>query len=358
VVARLALSLLGPFQATLDGRPAQGLSSDWRRALLAYLALEREREHSREQLAALLWPERPDQEALSALRYALSNLRSALGDRRPAGERTPPEDASPTPPVLLLTRTSARFNPESDYWLDVAEFQELSRRSNAADLERAVSLYRGPFLHGLSLKDSPAFEEWMLLQGEETRRSMLSALGRLTSLQMVRADYAEAARWARRQLEIEPYREQAHRQLIAALDLGGERSAALAQYEACRRLLTAELGCEPEDETRALYAQVRAGGNPLFTIELLRSFQREGVLVRDEAGQWAARLLAYDEATAHLERGLALLERTVVSLARLWAAEGRGNEARELLSGIYGWFAEGPETVELLEARALLDELA
>ena len=258
-MAHLALALLGPFRAVLNGQPAQGLSSDWRRALLAYLAVESGREHPREQLASLLWPERPDQEALSALRYTLSNLRSALGDRRPAGDRWSPGDRRPASPVLLLTRSSAQFNPDSDHWLDVAEFQELSRRSNAADLERAVSLYRGPFLHGLSLRDSPAFDEWMLLKGEEAQRSMLSVLGQLTSLRMARGDYAEAARWARRQLELEPYREQAHRQLIAALDLSGERSSALAQYEACRRQLMEELACEPEDETRALCAQIRAG---------------------------------------------------------------------------------------------------
>ena len=49
--------------------------------------------------------------------------------------------------------------------------------------------------------------------------------------------------------------------------------------------------------------------------------------------------------------------RTVVSLARLWRSEGRRNEARELLTGIYGWFAEGTDTVDLVEARVLLDEL-
>jgi DNA-binding SARP family transcriptional activator/tetratricopeptide (TPR) repeat protein len=253
-VAYLALALLGPFQATLDDLPIEGLRSDWRRALLAYLAVESGREHRREQVASLLWPERPDREALSALRYALSNLRSTLGDRRSAGDR---RTASP---FLLVTRTSVQFNPDSNHWLDVAEFQERSSRSDLAGLERAASLYRGPFLDGLSVRDSPAFDEWMLLKGEEARRRMLSVLGRLTSLQMARAEYAGAARWAQRQLELEPYREQAHRQLMVALALGGERSAALAHYEACRQLLAQELGCEPEDETRALCTQIRDGG--------------------------------------------------------------------------------------------------
>jgi DNA-binding SARP family transcriptional activator/predicted ATPase len=246
-VAHLALALLGAFQATLDGEPVQGLNSDHLRALLAYLAVERGREHAREALASLLWPERPDREAVSALRHALANLRGALGD-----------PGAPSP-VLLVSRGSVQFNPAGNSWLDVAEFEELAGRTDVPSLERVVSLYRGPFLHGLSLAESPAFEEWMLFKGEETRRRVLSLLDQLTSLQLARGETAEAARWARRQLELEPYQEQAHRQLMAALALRGERPAALAHYKACRRLLAEELGCEPDDETQALYAQIRAG---------------------------------------------------------------------------------------------------
>jgi DNA-binding SARP family transcriptional activator/tetratricopeptide (TPR) repeat protein len=234
----------------LDGQPVEGLNSYHLRALLAYLAVDSRRVHSREQVASLLWSERPDREALSALRYALSNLHYALADRwAPA-------------PFLLVTRTHVQFNPASDHWLDVAEFQDLRDSSDVADLERAAALYRGPFLDGFSLADSPVFEEWMLLKGEEIQRNLLLLLDRLTALQMSRRETGEAARWARRQLELEPYREQAHRQLMRALALGGERSTALAHYEACRRLLAKELGCEPEDETQALYAQIRDGALP------------------------------------------------------------------------------------------------
>ncbi len=160
---------------------------------------------------------------------------------------------------MLVSRSYLQFNPSSDCRLDLADFQELSNRSDISSLEQAARLYRGPFLDGLSIADSPAFEEWMLFKGEELQRSALSLLERLTTLYMTGGETTQARRWARRQLELEPYSERAHRQLMAALALGGERSAALAHYEACRRLLADELGCEPEDETQALYARIRDG---------------------------------------------------------------------------------------------------
>jgi len=58
------------------------------------------------------------------------------------------------------------------------------------------------------------------------------------------------------------------------------------------------------------------------------------------------------------EQGAKSLElRTVISLARLWGELGRRAEARELLAPVYGWFAEGFDTADLKEAKALLDEL-
>ncbi|RPI58413.1 MAG: hypothetical protein EHM56_01865, partial [Chloroflexi bacterium] len=304
-MAHLALRLLGHFQAALDGEPAKGLTSDRLRALLAYLAVESGREHAREALAALLWPEQPDREAVSALRHALANLRSALGD-----------PGSPAP-FLLVTRTTVQFNVASDHWLDVAEFEALKRldrrlsycteRREGEDLScltAAVELYRGPFLHGLSVAHSPAFDDWLLLKGEEYRRGVLGVLGRLSSLQAARGEYAEAARWARRQLEIEPFREEAHRQLMAALALGGERSGALAHYEACRRLLAEELGCEPDDETRALFTQIRDGklprARPSLPTEVSLAPPAEGRPHLSAGGPSAPRFVAREEELARL----------------------------------------------------------
>jgi predicted ATPase len=59
------------------------------------------------------------------------------------------------------------------------------------------------------------------------------------------------------------------------------------------------------------------------------------------------------------EQGALLLKlRAAMSLARLWRDQGKVRQARELLAPVYGWFSEGFDTLDLKEAKALLEELA
>jgi predicted ATPase len=50
--------------------------------------------------------------------------------------------------------------------------------------------------------------------------------------------------------------------------------------------------------------------------------------------------------------------RAATSLARLWQSQGKRDEARELLLPVYSWFTEGFDTADLIDAKALLDELS
>jgi predicted ATPase len=50
--------------------------------------------------------------------------------------------------------------------------------------------------------------------------------------------------------------------------------------------------------------------------------------------------------------------RAASSLARLLVAAGRRDEARRTLAGVYDWFTEGFDTIDLGEAKAILDDLA
>ena len=73
------------------------------------------------------------------------------------------------------------------------------------------------------------------------------------------------------------------------------------------------------------------------------------------------------KAQAHFERALAVARkqqakswelRAAISMARLWRDQGKPQQARELLAPVYGWFTEGFDTLDLKEAKALLDTLA
>jgi predicted ATPase len=47
-----------------------------------------------------------------------------------------------------------------------------------------------------------------------------------------------------------------------------------------------------------------------------------------------------------------------MSVARLWRDQGKRDEARDLLAPVYGWFTEGLDTLDLKEAKNLIDELS
>jgi len=85
------------------------------------------------------------------------------------------------------------------------------------------------------------------------------------------------------------------------------------------------------------------------------------------AGEIALKSPEPDAAKAEaLERALAVARqqqakswelRASMSMARLWPDQGKPQQARELLAPVYGWFTEGFDTLDLKEAKALLDEL-
>jgi WD40 repeat protein/DNA-binding SARP family transcriptional activator len=252
-MGHLDVRLFGPFQVTLDREPVTGFRSDKVRALLAYLCTERAGPQRREKLAGMLWPDWPESSARANLRRALADLRSTISDH----------DA--TPPFLSITTQTIEFNTASDTWVDVAAFADLaghggrSSDPDPGDLEQAVALYRGEFLEGFSLPDSPPFEEWVLFNRERWHRLILGALQRLVQHYQQSGEYERGLGHAWRQVELDPWREEAHRQLMLLLAASGQRSAALAQYETCRQVLAEELGIEPSAGFRETYELVLKG---------------------------------------------------------------------------------------------------
>jgi predicted ATPase len=61
---------------------------------------------------------------------------------------------------------------------------------------------------------------------------------------------------------------------------------------------------------------------------------------------------------ARRQQAKALELRAAMSLSRLWQQQGKHDAARQMLAEVYGWFSEGFDTVDLQEAKALLEQLA
>lgn len=237
----LRFELLGGLKIERDGAELKGFISRKSQALLVYLAIKQQA-HFREAIEGLFWAESSQSRAAGNLRVALNNLRQLI------------------PGNLEITRSQIAFRPASPHWLDVTEFERQASQSHIQALQIAAGLYRGDFLAGFSLPDAQAFEEWLLIERERLRQIMLQTLHRLAAYYTSRGEYHLGIEATTRLLTLDPWREEAHRELMRLLALSGQRSAALTQYEQCRRLLARELGLEPLEETVTLYQQIKAWG--------------------------------------------------------------------------------------------------
>lgn len=259
-MARLALSLFGPFELRISGEPVRRNEGDKVQALLAYLAVEYHHAHRREALGELLWPERQKGSVYSNLRKALFKLRQAIGD------------AEASPPYLLTSQRTIQWNTASDTWVDVSVFESLieavqehqhssleSCDACTGLLKQALGLYCGDFLADLSLADSAEFQDWAIVKREGLRRQALEALDVLSVYHQDRAEHHEAVSYARRQTLLDPLSEAAHCHLMELLALAGQRSEALAQYQTCSNMLAEELGLEPGEDTTQLRDRILAG---------------------------------------------------------------------------------------------------
>ena len=222
-------------------------------ALLIYLA-ETSREHTRMALATLFWPELDQGGTLAALRRALYQLKSDVGEN-----------------LLDVTARTVRFRHDVDVWQDTHHFLDVARlcvdhehppdaplASCLSAMRAAIALYTDDFLAGFTLPDCPMFDEWQFFAREELRAEYLRILALLTASYERLGDWEHGIEMARLWLSREPDHEPAHRALIRLYAMGGQFAAARRQYETCRRMLAEHLGVQPGEETTNLFRMLEA----------------------------------------------------------------------------------------------------
>lgn len=248
----LSVHLFGKFCVRLGQAELPGFESRKVQELFGYLALYRDRPHPRESLAALLWNDVSTAQSKTYLRKVLWQLQTALEDALgPA-----------THDMLRIDTDWLQLNPQADLRLDVAELErsfDLVRGTGgehlsaacAEQVQCAVERYQGDLLEGW-------YQDWCLYERERLQGLYLAMLDKLMAYCETGARYEQGIAYGALILRHDRAREQTHRRLMRLHSLGGDRTAALRQYERCVAALAEELGVEPTDHTARLCEQIRA----------------------------------------------------------------------------------------------------
>ncbi|MBT8217780.1 MAG: AAA family ATPase [Acidimicrobiia bacterium] len=253
----LQIRLLGGLLIESNGRTLPRIPSRPGRSLFAYLVLNRDRPIGRDQLTGLFWPDMSDTQARRRLSQALWQVQTLL------------TEAGLPAHHILTTPNTVRFNPSSDFWLDVAAFEgataslkevvEEPAAGRLGELTDAIALYRGDLLAGM-------YDDWITVEQERLRRLLFRALRHVAAIYKSRGEFDEALSFARRLALLDPLHEEAHRDVMRLCLLAGRPNDALLQYEVCYSALADELGAEPEPATTQLFesiaAQRRSGRRP------------------------------------------------------------------------------------------------
>ncbi|PKB79439.1 MAG: hypothetical protein BZY88_13440 [SAR202 cluster bacterium Io17-Chloro-G9] len=220
------------------------------RLVFAYLVCERARPVSREELAAVVWPENPSDGWEGALSSLTSKLAALLS-------------------TDVLKAQGVSFNRgfgqfqillPADVWIDLeAGNSALDRaesvlRSGEAGSALgpatvAASIARRPFLPGLN-----GF--WQDSQRRKLERQLLRALDCLYEMQVFRGETELAVETAMEVVVLDPYRERTQRFLMEAYAANGNKAKAVGVYHDFRRPLADDLGTEPSSETETLYLKL------------------------------------------------------------------------------------------------------
>jgi DNA-binding SARP family transcriptional activator len=142
--------------------------------VLAVLAASGSAGVSRDKMLGYLWPEFAEDQARTALNQAVHQIRQSIG-----------ADA------ITSTNTGLSLNAgrvESD----VAQFAQAMAEGT---YDRAATLYRGPFLDGIHVRDAPEFERWVAAVRARLAREYAVALESLAASATARRDRASVVRW-------------------------------------------------------------------------------------------------------------------------------------------------------------------
>ncbi len=232
----LEIRLLGPFEV-LHGGGSASVSGSKRHCLLALLALRRGRVVPVDALIEALWGEELPDAPRNALQHHVARLRAVLGQ----------EALVATPDGYALRQANVDALRFEELLADArVALREDDARAGADAVAFALSLWRGPALHGLT--ETPWFEA----EARRLEALRVDALEEQFEAALALGEHREIVSALRAALDDDPFRERLWGQLMLALYRSGRQANALEAFHEARRALAEELGLEPGPDLRRL----------------------------------------------------------------------------------------------------------
>lgn len=197
--------------------------------MIAYLAMQ-DGPVTRVRLSDLFWPYQCTAQARHSLRNCLYELRKT--------------------PMVQGDHVACWLSPGTTS--DVARYNELLAMPERGALREACQTFAGEFLDGLPEIPTEPWNEWLAAARERLNGRLVGSLMTLSRCDLAAGRHSEAIATAQRVVQVDPFGEPGHRQLMQALHAGGRRSEAKRCYKRIVNVLRTELSCMPDLETQRL----------------------------------------------------------------------------------------------------------
>ncbi|MGI5834959.1 MAG: AfsR/SARP family transcriptional regulator [Chloroflexota bacterium] len=315
----LQFRLLGQPQLFKDGADIATEIGAKPLALMAYLAMNAPARIPRAKLASTFWSDKSEEASRYRLRHTLWELRKTLGKDQ-----------------IQSDDSACWFNIDEATWIDAQQFLRGLQEhgigiggkhqipQDLASFSLLLLLYRGELLEGLTVRDAPVFDEWLLVERERIHLLFIEGLWHLARAQVEAGRPREAIQTLTRLIEADPLRERNYRALMQLHIRNGDRSAAMQVYKRCSAMLAAELGVSPSSRTQLLYEIASKG----ITESAANQLQRAGELLAQRR---------FDEAKSACSAAESLGADPIISSqvailrAEIAMAEGKSGESLKLL---------------------------
>jgi LuxR family maltose regulon positive regulatory protein len=248
----VTLNTLGTFKLLQEGKPLAFSRKVQHKPLLmlkVFVAMGG-KDVSEEMVTDILWPDADGDLGHQSFATTLRRLRKLLGNEK----------------AILLREGRVTLN-DRYCWVDAFAFESLLAQIDAAIVsaevrpeethtanlaEKAIALYKGPFLAG------EASRPWAVGTRERMRSKFLRAVGFLGHFREKKREWAEAIACYRRGVEVDELAEEFYQRMMICHQHNGQVAEAVAAYNRCRQALSSMLGITPSPETEAILKRIRS----------------------------------------------------------------------------------------------------